>query len=97
MSQRGSQKVSYNRGLIAYSQSGGSKSGQSQRLNAGVRYKASDKDHLIALLRKQLDNINNKIPDYTGPEQEVFAMGNKYKLLNDAKMKSQMEGEARLQ
>ena len=53
-----------------------------------MRYKASDKDHLIALLRKQLDNINNKIPDYEGPEQEVFSMGNRYKLLSDAKLKS---------
>ena len=66
------------------------KSGQS------VRIRSSDKDQLIAELRQQLYDLKNQERDYRGVNDEIFSMENRYKLLSEEKVRSEMEGRARL-
>lgn len=62
----------------------------------GVRIRSSDKDQLIAELRQQLYDLKNQERDYRGVNDEIFSMENRYKLLSEEKVRSEMEGRARL-
>ena len=62
----------------------------------GVRIKSSDKDQLIAELRQQLYDLKNQERDYSGVNNDIFSMENRYKLLSEEKVRSEMEGRQRL-
>ena len=62
----------------------------------GVRIKSSDKDQLIAELRQQLYDLKNQERDYRGVNDDIFSMENRYKLLSEEKVRSEMEGRNRL-
>jgi len=62
----------------------------------GVKIRSSDKDQLIAELRQQLYDLKNQERDYRGVNDEIFSMENRYKLLSEEKVRSEMEGRARL-
>jgi len=61
-----------------------------------VRIRSSDKDQLIAELRQQLYDLKNQERDYRGVNDEIFSMDNRYKLMSEEKVRSEMEGRARL-
>lgn len=61
-----------------------------------MRIRSSDKDQLIAELRQQLYDLKNQERDYRGVNDEIFSMDNRYKLLSEEKVRSEMEGRARL-
>lgn len=63
---------------------------------SSVRIRSSDKDQLIAELRQQLYDLKNQERDYRGVNDEIFSMDNRYKLLSEEKVRSEMEGRARL-
>lgn len=63
---------------------------------SSVRIRSSDKDQLIAELRQQLYDLKNQERDYRGVNDEIFSMENRYKLLSEEKVRSEMEGRARL-
>ena len=62
----------------------------------GVKIRSSDKDQLIAELRQQLYDLKNQERDYRGVNDEIFSMENRYKLLSEEKVRSEMEGRSRL-
>lgn len=62
----------------------------------GVKIKSSDKDQLIAELRSQLYELKNQERDYRGVNDDIFSMENRYKLLSEEKVRSEMEGRSRL-
>lgn len=66
------------------------------RPTSSVRIRSSDKDQLIAELRQQLYDLKNQERDYRGVNDEIFSMDNRYKLLSEEKVRSEMEGRARL-
>jgi hypothetical protein len=66
------------------------------RPTSSVRIRSSDKDQLIAELRQQLFDLKNQERDYRGVNDEIFSMDNRYKLLSEEKVRSEMEGRARL-
>ena len=53
--------------------------------NAGVKIRASEKDQLIAELRKQLYDLRNQCRDYRGVNDEIFNMENRYRITSDEK------------
>ena len=61
-----------------------------------MRIKSSDKDQLIAELRQQLYDLKNQERDYRGVNDDIFTMENRYKLLSEEKVRSEMEGRQRL-
>lgn len=61
-----------------------------------MRIRSSDKDQLIAELRQQLYDLKNQERDYRGVNDEIFSMDNRYKLMSEEKVRSEMEGRARL-
>jgi hypothetical protein len=61
-----------------------------------VKIKSSDKDQLIAELRQQLYELKNQERDYRGVNDDIFSMENRYKLLTEEKVRSEMEGRQRL-
>jgi hypothetical protein len=63
---------------------------------SGVKIRSSDKDQLIAELRQQLYDLKNQERDYRGVNDEIFSMENRYKLLSEEKVRSEMEGRSRL-
>lgn len=65
-------------------------------MQAAVRIRSSDKDSLIAELRQQLYDLKNQERDYRGVNDEIFSMDNRYKLMSEEKVRSEMEGRARL-
>jgi predicted nucleic acid-binding Zn-ribbon protein len=65
-------------------------------MNTGVKIKSSDKDTLIAELRQTLYDLRNQERDYRGVNDDIFSMNNRYKLLSEEKVRSEMEGRNRL-
>lgn len=61
-----------------------------------MKVKSSDKDQLIAELRQQLYDLKNQERDYRAVNDEIFSMENRFKLLSEEKVRSEMEGRARL-
>ena len=47
-------------------------------------------------MRQQLYDLKNQERDYRGVNDEIFSMENRYKLLSEEKVRSEMEGRARL-
>lgn len=51
---------------------------------------------MIADLRQQLYDLKNQERDYRGVNDEIFSMENRCRLLNEEKVRNEMEGRARL-
>jgi hypothetical protein len=61
-----------------------------------VRIRSSDKDQLIAELRQQLYDLKTQERDYNGVNNEIFSMENRYRMLSDDKIRSEMENRSRV-
>lgn len=61
-----------------------------------VRIRSSDKDQLIAELRQQLYDLKTQERDYNGVNNEIFSMENRYRMLSDDKVRSEMENRSRV-
>ena len=61
-----------------------------------MRVRAGDKDLMIADLRQQLYDLKSHERDYRGVNDEIFSMENRCRLLNEEKVRSDVEGRARL-
>ena len=64
--------------------------------SSGVKIRSSEKDQLIAELRQQLYDLKNQQRDYVGVNDEIFSMDNRFKLLSEEKVRSEMEGRSKL-
>eukprot|EP00347_Sterkiella_histriomuscorum_P001800 403370630 len=61
-----------------------------------VKIKSAEKDQLIAELRQQLYDLKNQDRDYRGVNDEIINMENRYKILADDKVRSDIEQRARI-
>eukprot|EP00352_Strombidinopsis_acuminata_P005491 CAMPEP_0176364202 /NCGR_PEP_ID=MMETSP0126-20121128/19626_1 /TAXON_ID=141414 ORGANISM="Strombidinopsis acuminatum, Strain SPMC142" /NCGR_SAMPLE_ID=MMETSP0126 /ASSEMBLY_ACC=CAM_ASM_000229 /LENGTH=90 /DNA_ID=CAMNT_0017720751 /DNA_START=28 /DNA_END=300 /DNA_ORIENTATION=- len=68
----------------------------SRGYQSGVKLRSSEKDQLIAELRKQLYDLKNQERDYRGVSDDIFNMENRYKMLADERSRSEVENRARL-
>eukprot|EP00352_Strombidinopsis_acuminata_P006273 CAMPEP_0176349908 /NCGR_PEP_ID=MMETSP0126-20121128/9046_1 /TAXON_ID=141414 ORGANISM="Strombidinopsis acuminatum, Strain SPMC142" /NCGR_SAMPLE_ID=MMETSP0126 /ASSEMBLY_ACC=CAM_ASM_000229 /LENGTH=82 /DNA_ID=CAMNT_0017699591 /DNA_START=30 /DNA_END=278 /DNA_ORIENTATION=- len=67
------------------------------RLNSsGVKLRSSEKDQLIADLRKKLYDLKNQERDYRGVSDEIFNMENRYAQLSNERSRTDVENRARL-
>ena len=64
--------------------------------SSGVKIKSSEKDQLIAELRQRLYDLRNQDRDYRGVSDEIYAMENRYRMLQDDKARSDHENRERL-
>ena len=63
---------------------------------SGVKIKSSEKDQLIAELRQRLYDLRNQDRDYRGVSDEIYAMENRIRMLQDDKARSDHENRERL-
>lgn len=61
-----------------------------------MKVKSAEKDQLISELRQQLYDLKNQERDYKGVHDEIINTENRFKLLSDDKVRSDMENRARL-
>ena len=59
---------------------------------SGVKIRSSEKDQLIAELRQRLYDLRNQDRDYRGVNDEIFAMENRLRMLQDDKARAVHEG-----
>lgn len=63
---------------------------------SGVKIKSSEKDQLIAELRQRLYDLRNQDRDYRGVSDEIYAMENRIRMLQDDKARSDHDNRERL-
>ena len=63
---------------------------------SGVKIKSSEKDQLIAELRQRLYDLRNQDRDYRGVSDEIYAVENRIRMLQDDKARGDHENRERL-
>ena len=63
---------------------------------SGVKIKSSEKDQLIAELRQRLYDLRNQDRDYRGVSDEIYAMENRIRMLQDDKARCDHENREKL-
>lgn len=61
----------------------------------GVKVKNAEKDHLIAQLKKELEELRTQDRDYGKIQQEIVVLEGRYKMLQDEKSRGERDNLSR--